>query len=161
MKRVEKADVDKVVEASKAGPPAGSIAAPKTLTSEIEPSEDDDAALRAEPLAATCSIEDFQKVDLRVARVVAAEHVPDAKKLVKLTISLGGDDRRTLFAGIKAHHAPESLVGRLVVVVANLAPRKMKLGTSEGMVVAASGAGAPGVYLLTPDAGAKPGMRLH
>jgi methionyl-tRNA synthetase len=119
------------------------------------------AALEAEPLAAQCTIDDFTKVDLRVARIVAAEEVPEAKKLLKLTVSLGGDVTRTLFAGIKGFHAPESLVGRLVVVVANLAPRQMKFGTSEGMVVAASGAGAPGVYLLSPDTGALPGMRLR
>ena len=119
------------------------------------------AAIEAEPLAAQCTIDDFTKVDLRVARIVAAEEVPEAKKLLKLTVSLGGDVTRTLFAGIKGFHAPESLVGRLVVVVANLAPRQMKFGTSEGMVVAASGAGAAGVYLLSPDAGALPGMRLR
>ena len=79
----------------------------------------------------------------------------------KLTISLGGDATRTVFAGIKGFHEPAALVGRLVVVVANLAPRQMKFGLSEGMVVAASGAGAPGVYLLAPDSGALPGMRLH
>ena len=117
--------------------------------------------LAAEPLAAECTIDDFAKIDLRVARVIAAEEVPEAKKLLRLTISLGGDATRTVFAGIKGHHAPESLVGRLVVVVANLAPRQMKFGLSEGMVVAASGAGAPGVYLLSPDAGCLPGMRLH
>jgi methionyl-tRNA synthetase len=163
MKRLDPTDVDAVIAASAAVtvPTAGVAAVGKTLTSEAEIEEDDDRSITAEPLAATCSIEDFQKVDLRVARVVAAEHVPDAKKLIKLTVSLGGADRRTVFAGIKAHHAPESLVGRLVVIVANLAPRKMKLGTSEGMVVAASGAGAEGVFLLSPDAGATPGMRLH
>lgn len=122
---------------------------------------DNGAALAAEPLAAQCTIDDFAKVDLRVARIVAAEEVAEAKKLLKLTVSLGGDATRTVFAGIKGFHTPESLVGRLVVVVANLAPRQMKFGLSEGMVVAASGAGADGVYLLAPDAGALPGMRLH
>ncbi|MFM8702900.1 MAG: methionine--tRNA ligase, partial [Planctomycetia bacterium] len=117
--------------------------------------------LAAEPLAPVCTIDDFAKIDLRVARIVAAEEVPEAKKLLKLTISLGGDATRTVFAGIKGFHTPESLVGRLVVVVANLAPRQMKFGLSEGMVVAASGAGAAGVYLLSPDSGALPGMRLH
>ncbi|MFM7185241.1 MAG: methionine--tRNA ligase [Planctomycetota bacterium] len=117
--------------------------------------------LAAEPLAATCTIDDFAKVDLRVARILAAEEVPEAKKLLKLTIGLGGDVTRTVFAGIKGFHEPAALVGRLVVVVANLAPRQMKFGLSEGMVAAASGAGAPGVYLLSPDSGALPGMRLH
>ena len=119
------------------------------------------AALAAEPLAPTCTIDDFAKIDLRVARIVAAEEVAEAKKLLKLTVSLGGDSTRTVFAGIKGFHEPAALVGRLVVVVANLAPRQMKFGLSEGMVVAASGAGAEGVYLLSPDSGALPGMRLH
>ena len=133
-------------------------------TTSMEPSAnpiDSGEALIAEPLAPECSIDDFTKVDLRVARVLAAEEVPEAKKLLKLTISFGGEATRTVFAGIKGFHTPESLVGRLVVVVANLAPRQMKFGLSEGMVVAASGAGATGVYLLSPDSGALPGMRLH
>ncbi len=122
-------------------------------------SPDEDGGL-LEPLAPPCTIDDFAKVDLRVARVLAAEEVPEAKKLLKLTLSLGGTERRTVFAGIKAAYAPESLVGRLVVMVANLAPRKMKFGVSEGMVVAA-GPGAQEVFLLSPDAGAKPGQRVH
>ena len=101
----------------------------------------------------------FAKVDLRVARVVAAEDVPGAKKLLKLTLSLGGDNRRTVFAGIKGVYKPEDLVGRLVICAANLAPRKMKFGLSEGMIVAAGGGG--GIYLLSPDDGAKPGQRVH
>ena len=120
---------------------------------------DDGAALAAEPLAPECTIDDFTKVDLRVARIVNAEAVPEADKLVKLTVSLGGETTRTVFAGIKAHYAPEALVGRLVVVVANLKPRKMRFGTSEGMVVAAGGAGES--FLLSPDDGAKPGQRVH
>ena len=117
--------------------------------------------LAAEPLAEQCTIDDFAKVDLRVARVLAAEEVAEARKLLKLTVSLGGDATRTIFAGIKGYHEPASLVGRLVVVVANLAPRQMKFGLSEGMVVAASGEGAPGVYLISPESGALPGMRLR
>jgi methionyl-tRNA synthetase len=120
---------------------------------------DDGAALAAEPLAAECTIDDFAKVDLRVARVLAAEALPEAKKLLKLTLSLGGGVTRTVFAGIKSSYEPAALVGRLVVMVANLAPRKMKFGTSEGMVVAAGD--SQGVYLLAPDAGAKPGQRVH
>ena len=118
-------------------------------------------SLTTEPLAAECTIDDFAKIDLRVARVIAAEEVPDAKKLLRLTLSLGDDTVRTVFAGIKGVYTPDSLVGRLVVVVANLAPRQMKFGLSSGMVVAASGPGSPGVYLLSPDSGALPGMRLH
>jgi methionyl-tRNA synthetase len=121
---------------------------------------DDDKALEAEPLAETCSIDDFAKVDLRVARVLSAEAVAEARKLLKLTVSLGGSHTRTIFAGIKAAYEPEQLVGRLVVIVANLAPRQMKFGVSEGMVVAA-GPGAAEVFVLSPDAGAKPGQRIH
>lgn len=117
-------------------------------------------ALREEPLAETCSVDDFARVDLRVARVVAAEEVPQADKLLKLTLSLGGDERRTVFAGIKAAYRPGELVGRLVVCVANLAPRKMRFGTSEAMVVAA-GRGGREVYLLSVDPGAEPGQRVH
>jgi methionyl-tRNA synthetase len=104
------------------------------------------------------SIEDFNKLDLRVARIVRAEQVEGADKLVKLTLDLG-DGTRTVFAGIKSDYAPEKLEGRLAVLVANLAPRKMKFGVSEGMVLAASGEG-PGIFLVSPDAGARPGMRV-
>jgi methionyl-tRNA synthetase len=86
--------------------------------------------------------------------------VPEAKKLLKLTLSLGGDARRQVFAGIKAAYKPEQLVGRLVVVVANLQPRQMKFGLSEGMVTAAGSGGAQ-VFLLSLDEGAQPGMRVH
>jgi methionyl-tRNA synthetase len=116
--------------------------------------------LVAEPLAPTCTIEDFAKVDLRVARVIKAEEVPEAKKLVKLTVSLGGDETRTVFAGIKAAYSLEQLQDRLVVIVANLQPRQMKFGLSEGMVTAA-GAGGSEVFLLGVDSGAKPGHRVH
>ncbi len=113
-----------------------------------------------EPLADECTIDDFVKVDLRVARVLAAEQVPEARKLLKLTLSLGGDQRRTVFAGIKAAYEPEQLVGRLVVMVANLKPRQMKFGLSEGMVCAA-GPGGEEVFLLALDEGARPGQRVH
>ncbi len=121
---------------------------------------DGDEALKAEPLAPEISIEDFAKVDLRIARVLAAEHVPEANKLLKLTLSLGGDNTRQVFAGIKAAYEPEKLVGQLVVMVANLAPRKMRFGMSEGMVTAA-GPGGPEVFILRVDEGAQPGQRVH
>jgi methionyl-tRNA synthetase len=119
--------------------------------------------LAAEPLAPTCSIDDFTKIDLRVARIIAAEHVPEAKKLLRLTLSLGGEEKRNVFAGIKSAYKPEDLVGRLIICVANLAPRQMKFGLSEGMVAAAGGGGPEGkeIYLLEPDSGAKPGHRVH
>ncbi len=104
------------------------------------------------------SIDDFNKLDLRVAKIVRAEHVDGADKLLKLTLDLG-DGTRTVLAGIKSAYAPEALEGRLTVVVANLAPRKMKFGLSEGMVLAASGDG-PGIFLVAPDLGAQPGMRV-
>ena len=107
----------------------------------------------------TISIDDFAKVELRIARIVAAERVEGADKLLKLTLELGEGRTRTVFAGIKSAYDPATLVGRLTPMVANLAPRKMKFGLSEGMILAASGEG-PGVYLLAPDAGAEPGMRV-
>jgi methionyl-tRNA synthetase len=104
------------------------------------------------------AIDDFTKVDLRVALIAAASHVEGADKLLKLTLDLG-TETRTVFAGIKSAYAPESLVGRLTVMVANLAPRKMKFGLSEGMVLAASDERG-GPFLLAPDSGAQPGMRI-
>jgi methionyl-tRNA synthetase len=105
------------------------------------------------------SIDDFKKVDLRVAKIINAEHVEGSDKLLKLTLDLG-TETRTVFSGIKSAYDPSKLKGRLTVVVANLAPRKMKFGVSEGMVLAASGDTGPGVYLLEPDSGATPGMRV-
>jgi methionyl-tRNA synthetase len=105
------------------------------------------------------SIDDFKRVDLRVARIVEAEHVEGADKLLKLTLDLG-TETRTVFSGIKSSYDPAQLKGRLTVMVANLAPRKMKFGVSQGMVLAASGEEGPGVYLLEPDSGAQPGMRV-
>ena len=112
----------------------------------------------AGPLADTITIEDFGKIDLRIARIISAEPVEGADKLVKLTVDLGGA-QRTVFAGIKSAYAPEQLVGRLTVVVANLASRKMRFGVSEGMVLAA-GADGKDIFLLNPDEGAQPGMRV-
>lgn len=132
-----------------------------TQSAADQPAWNDSAEpLKAEPLADEITIDDFAKVDLRVARIVAAEHVPEANKLLKLTLSLGGDERRQVFAGIKAAYEPEKLIGRLVVMVANLAPRKMRFGLSEGMVTAAGPGGAE-VFLLGLDEGAQPGQRVH
>ena len=151
MLRVDPKQVDAVVAASTE--PAEEEGPSATIPM------DDDQPVRAEPLAEMVSFDDFAKVDLRVARVVAAEDVEGAKKLLKLTLSLGGEQRRTVLAGIKGAYKPEDLLGRLVICVANLAPRKMKFGTSEGMIVAAGD--GTGIYLLAPDAGAKPGQRVH
>jgi methionyl-tRNA synthetase len=106
------------------------------------------------------TIEDFGKLDLRVAKIARAEQVEGADKLVKLTLDLGPGGTRTVFAGIKSAYKPEQLEGRLAVVVANLAPRKMKFGVSEGMILAASLDGEPGIFLVSPDGGAQPGMRV-
>ncbi|HVJ20572.1 MAG TPA: methionine--tRNA ligase subunit beta, partial [Polyangiaceae bacterium] len=155
MQRVDPKKLEAMIAASKDTTAAAAPAAA------AESSYDDDgAALAAEPLAAECTIDDFGKVDLRVARVLAAEELPEAKKLLKLTVSLGGGSTRTIFAGIKSAYQASTLVGRLVVIVANLAPRKMKFGTSEGMVIAA-GPGDKDIFVLSPDSGAKPGQRIH
>ncbi len=113
--------------------------------------------LMEEPLAAEIGFEDFIKVDLRVARIVAANAVEGADKLLQLTLDIGGETR-TVFSGIKAAYQPEDLEGRLTVLVANLEPRKMRFGLSEGMVLAAGD--KQGIYLLSPDSGAQPGQRI-
>jgi methionyl-tRNA synthetase len=114
--------------------------------------------LAEDPVAATIAFDDFIKLDLRVVRIAKAEAVPEADKLLKLTLDLGGETRN-VFAGIKSAYAPEDLEGKLTVMVANLAPRKMRFGVSEGMVLAA-GPGGKDLYILEPHAGAKPGMRV-
>jgi methionyl-tRNA synthetase len=139
-------------------PPVATTAAPAAPAAASTGADANDA-LQKEPLAPQITIDDFQKVDLRVALVVAAEAVPEAKKLLRLTLSLGSGPTRNVFAGIKSAYEPAKLVGRLVVMVANLAPRQMKFGLSEGMVIAAGTDGE--VFLLSPDQGAKPGQRLH
>ena len=156
MKRVELAQVQAMIEDGIQS--AAEASAPATPAS---PWNDGPEALAAEPLVAEhCTIDDFVKVDLRVARVVAANEVVGADKLLQLTLSLGGEGTRNVFAGIKSAYKPEDLVGRLVILCANLAPRKMKFGVSEGMVLAA-GAGGKEIFLLNPDTGAKPGHRVH
>jgi len=110
------------------------------------------------PIAETITIDNFSKIDLRVAKIINAEHVEGADKLLKLTLDIG-NEQRTVFAGIKSAYNPEQLIGRLTVMVANLAPRQMKFGLSEGMVLAA-GSGGQELFILTPDTGAKPGMRI-
>jgi len=151
MRRVERAKIDAMLAAS--AEPDEEESPPDTLPM------DSDEPLRAEPLAPQISFDEFAKVDLRVARILGAEEVPGAKKLLKLTLGLGGENRRTVFAGIRGFYEPQQLIGRLVICAANLAPRKMKFGTSEGMIVAVGD--DSGVYLLYPDQGAKPGQRVH
>jgi len=131
---------------------------PRQLEALFEPEGAAAPPVGPTPPPATLSIDEFRRVDLRVARIVDAEAVAGADKLLKLTLDLGSE-QRTVFAGIKGAYDPAALKGRLTVMVANLAPRKMKFGVSEGMVLAASGEG-PGLYLLAPDSGAEPGMKI-
>jgi len=115
-------------------------------------------AIVIEPLADEITIDDFLKADLRVAKIIKAESIPEADKLLKLTLDIG-NETRTVFAGIKSAYEPADLEGRFTIMVANLKPRKMRFGTSEGMVLAA-GPGGNDLYVLEPDAGARPGMRV-
>ncbi|REG86603.1 methionine--tRNA ligase [Marinomonas pollencensis] len=152
MGRIDQKQIDAMIEegkeaaaeAAKANEPAAVVAEETELTKE--------------PLEAEINFDDFAKVDLRIALIAQAEHVEKANKLLKLTLDLGGETR-TVFSGIKSAYKPEDLVGKLTVMVANLAPRKMKFGLSEGMVLAA-GPGKDEIYLLEPHAGAKPGQRV-
>jgi len=144
MQRVEKDKVNAMID-TQATPVA---AAPAPAAS---------GPLADDPIAPEIGFDDFAKVDLRVARIVKASAVAGADKLLQLTLDLGGETR-TVFSGIKASYQPESLEGRLTVMVANLAPRKMRFGLSEGMVLAAGD--NQGIYLLEPDSGAVPGMRV-
>ncbi|MCC9648034.1 methionine--tRNA ligase [Rubrivivax sp. JA1024] len=138
---------------------------PKKLEALFEPPPAPAAPVPGgEPLAAEITIDDFVKVDLRVARIVAAEAVEGSSKLLRLTLDVGEGRTRNVFSGIAAAYKPEQLAGKLTVVVANLAPRKMKFGVSEGMVLAASHAdekAQPGVFVLEPWPGAQPGMRIR
>jgi methionyl-tRNA synthetase len=159
MTRVEPAQLDALLQTAKEPAMAND---PKTAASEEKATSRKAAAAAAAPAApgeeSPISIDEFKKIDLRVARIVDAQPVEGADKLLKLTLDLG-HETRTVFAGIKSAYDPAVLKGRLTVMVANLAPRKMKFGVSEGMVLAASG-DTPGVFLLAPDAGATPGMRV-
>jgi methionyl-tRNA synthetase len=148
MTRVEQKQIDALIAANKESLVSDKPAA--APAKKVEPAATEETA--------TISIDDFMKVDLRVAKIVAADHVEGADKLLKLTLSLG-DETRQVFAGIKSAYQPEQLVGRLTVMVANLAPRKMKFGMSEGMVLAA-GPGGTEIFLLSPDDGSEPGMKV-
>ena len=149
--RIDPKNVEAMVEASKE-----SIAADKAA--KAEKAEAEQSELDKEPIAAEIDFDTFAKTDLRVALIAKAEAVPKANKLLKLTLDLG-DETRTVFAGIKSAYKPEELEGKLTVMVANLAPRQMKFGLSEGMVLAA-GPGGKDIHILNPDDGAKPGQRI-
>jgi len=142
MTRVEADKIEAIVEASK-----------DNLVKEPEA-----AVKKHEPIADTIEFDDFAKIDLRIAKIIKAEHVEGADKLLQLTVDIG-DETRNVFAGIKSAYAPEDLEGKLTVVVANLKPRKMRFGMSEGMVLAA-GPGGKELWVLNPDEGAQPGMRV-
>ncbi|MEK8015879.1 MAG: methionine--tRNA ligase [Candidatus Parabeggiatoa sp.] len=142
MLRVEKKQIDAMIEASKE-----SLATPKKPAASID------------PIRELIDYDTFSKIDLRIARITKAEHVEGAKKLLRLTLDVGEDKPRNVFAGIKDAYTPEQLTGRLTVMVANLAPRQMRFGISEGMVLAA-GPGKQDIFILTADEGAQPGMRV-
>ncbi len=145
--RVEKDKVDAMTEASKE---ALATAAPKIVATQVESA--------MEPIAAEIDFNDFAKVDLRIALITNAEHVEGSDKLLRLTLDLGSETRN-VFSGIKNAYDPNDLIGKLTIMIANLKPRKMKFGMSEGMVLAA-GPGEKEIYLLEPHAGAKPGQRV-
>lgn len=150
MTRVEQDKIDAIIEGSKQ-----SMEAEKQLTNNADKaSEESDI----EPIAAEIQFDDFAKIDFRVAKIINAEHVEGADKLLKLTLDIGLGEKQ-VFAGIKSAYAPEDLVGKLTVMVANLAPRKMRFGLSEGMVLAA-GPGGKDLFILNPDNGAEAGMRV-
>jgi methionyl-tRNA synthetase len=154
MQRVEARQMDALFEPPASAAPSATSAEP--IIVQVHPG--------GEALAPEIGIVDFAKVDLRIARITGAERVEGSTKLLKLTLDVAEGRLRTVFSGIAAHYAPEQLVGKLTVLVANLAPRKMKFGISEGMVLAASHADEttePGVFVLEPWPGAKPGMRVR
>ncbi|MGK0525422.1 MAG: methionyl-tRNA synthetase, partial [Pseudomonadales bacterium] len=147
MSRVDMAQIEKMLDASKEEMPAA-------IGKPAEPAQSE----KSEAIASEIEFDDFAKVDLRVVKIVKAEHVEGADKLLRLTLDLGHGERN-VFAGIKSAYNPEDLEGRLTVMVANLKPRKMKFGMSEGMVLAA-GPGGKDIFILSPDSGATPGMRV-
>jgi len=155
--RVELKQIEAMTEANKENLQVTS--APQPHSEQRHAAHQQNAANAEAKEAEYISIDDFTKVDLRIAKIVNAEHVEGAEKLLKLSLDIGEDKPRQVFAGIKSAYDPSSLVGRLTVMVANLAPRKMKFGMSEGMVLAASDERG-GPFILSPDAGAQLGMRV-
>ena len=167
MTRVDKKQVDALIDANRdslTAAPAAPVVAAAEAAQKHGKIQEKAATVAAAPSAneVPISIDDFMKVDLRIARIAEATQVEGADKLVRLVLDIGTLGTRQVFAGIKAAYDPAQLVGRLTVMVANLAPRKMKFGLSEGMVLAASDPDSqtPGIFLLSPDAGAQPGMRV-
>jgi methionyl-tRNA synthetase len=153
--RIEMAAVQQMIEDSRA-PAEPAAGENRPANAQQTPKTAPQPSAATEPARPTITIDDFAKVELRVARIVAAETVEGADKLLRLTLDLG-DSQRQVFAGIRSAYRPEDILDRLTVVVANLAPRKMRFGVSEGMVLAA-GPGGDEIFLLSPDQGARPGM---
>ncbi len=151
MARIDQKQIAALVEANKES-------LQPTIAAPTQPAHKQEKKMEATTRLSTITIDDFNKVDLRVARIVSAEHVEGAQKLLKLQLDIGTETRQ-VFAGIKSAYDPEKLVGRLTVIVANLQPRKMRFGESQGMVLAASGE-EPGIFLLSLDDGAQPGMKV-
>jgi methionyl-tRNA synthetase len=150
MTRIDPKHIEAMVEANKESLQATTVAPTAPASASIPATEEENTYI---------SIDDFTKVELRIARIANAEHVEGAEKLLKLTLDIGEAKTRQVFAGIKSAYDPETLKGRLTVMVANLAPRKMKFGLSEGMVLAASDERG-GPFILSPDSGAEAGMRV-
>ena len=164
MTRVEPKQLDVLFETDKetapAKGPAGSATAGKPASAAPAPSAAAGTASAVQPVEGNLiSIDDFLRVDLRVAKVLEADFIAGADKLLRLRLDVGDLGERQVFAGIRAAYDPASLVGRLIVIVANLEPRKMRFGTSEGMMLAA-GPGGTEIFVLSPDSGALPGMRV-
>ncbi|WP_445776178.1 methionine--tRNA ligase [Shewanella sp.] len=148
MQRIDMKNVEAIIEASKENLQATQAPAPKQAVDQ----------LAQDPISPEITFDDFAKIDLRIARISKAEHIEKANKLLRLELDLGGETKQ-VFAGIKSAYAPEDLIGKLTVMVANLAPRTMKFGDSEGMVLAA-GPGGKDLFILEPHEGAQPGMRV-
>ncbi|PJE80385.1 Methionine--tRNA ligase [invertebrate metagenome] len=153
MTRVEPHNVEKMTEASK------ELLKQMTSPDKVESSTPDNQWLKKEPIAEQITYDDFAKLDLRIAKIHHAEHIEGASKLLRLTLDLGDGKLRNVFSGIKLAYSPEALIGKYTVMVVNLAPRKMKFGVSEGMVLSA-GTGGKDLWLLEPHEGAEAGMRV-
>ena len=162
MTRVDPLQVEKIMEETKGSAALAARSGAEAAATSGADAVTDRAAgndiVAMEPLKPEIEIDDFNKVDLRIARIVDAQPVKGADKLVQLTLDIG-IETRTVFAGIKAAYAPADLIGRSTVMVANLKPRQMRFGLSSGMVLAA-GPGGSDLFILTPDDGAEPGMRV-
>jgi methionyl-tRNA synthetase len=147
--RIEPETLDKIIEQSKQD---------LQSTTKTVHKVESNGQLTADPISAEIDFDTFAKTDLRVVKIIDAQHVDKAEKLLQLTLDLGGETRN-VFAGIKSAYKPEDLIGKHTVMVANLAPRKMRFGVSEGMVLAA-GPGGDELFILEPHEGAQPGMRV-